>query len=220
MDSVSDRVSSGVPDVDELLGGLILGDNVVWVVEDTEVVRHLEDALVREVLSRGEACFYVSAGADPDRLRTRFGPGVTILDARPRGPHGDAAALETAIIEGASNNPPGYVVIDGLVRFGRPVGVAQGGHLLQPRLPPPVRLGGGGLLASSAHRAGSVVYRAGDERDPVRAGGGQRPFSGSQGGGPAGRVAGPRAPTGSRRRHHPPRHPEVVVDAEAGAYWR
>ncbi len=125
MDSVSDRVSSGVPDVDELLGGLILGDNVVWVVEDADVVRHLEDALVREVLSRGEACLYVSAGADPDRLRTRFGPGVTILDARPRGPHGDAAALETAIIEGARNNPPGYVVIDGLVRFAHRWGSAK-----------------------------------------------------------------------------------------------
>ncbi len=123
MDAMSDRVTSGVPDVDALLGGLILGDNVVWVVEDTNVVRRLEDALVNAVRARGEACFYVSN--DPARQQARFPPGVTILDARARGPYGDAAVLETAIVEGARSNPPGYVVIDGLVQFARRWGSAK-----------------------------------------------------------------------------------------------
>lgn len=125
MELAGDRVSSGVPDMDELLGGLILGDNVVWVVEDNNVVRRLEDALVREVLSRGERCFYVSAASEPTRVQARFGSGVTVLDARARGPYGDAAALETAIIEGARSNPPGYVVIDGLVRLASRWGSAK-----------------------------------------------------------------------------------------------
>ncbi|HWI02898.1 MAG TPA: helix-turn-helix domain-containing protein, partial [Acidimicrobiales bacterium] len=125
MNEVGDRVSSGVPDVDALLGGLILGDNVVWVAEDVNAVRHLEDALIREVLSRGERCFYVSAAGDPARVQARFGPGLTVLDARARGPYGDAGVLETAIIEGARSNPPGYVVIDGLVRFAQRWGPAK-----------------------------------------------------------------------------------------------
>jgi transcriptional regulator with XRE-family HTH domain len=125
MDVSGDRVTSGVPDVDALLGGLILGDNVVWVVEDNNVVRHLEDALISEVLARGENCFYVSAGPEPAKQQARFGPGVTILDARARAPYGDAAVLETAIIEGARSHPPGYVVIDGLVQFARRWGPAK-----------------------------------------------------------------------------------------------
>jgi transcriptional regulator with XRE-family HTH domain len=120
-----DRVPSGVPDVDALLGGLILGDNVVWVLDDADVVRRLEDAMLAEAMARGEGCFYVTAGPDPARLRARLGSGVTVLDARARGPFGDAAVLETAIIEGARSRPPGYVVVDGLVQFSRRWGPAK-----------------------------------------------------------------------------------------------
>lgn len=125
IDGSGDRVPSGVPDIDALLGGLLLGDNVVWVLDQTDVVRHLEDALLAEVTSRGESCLYVSAGQDPVRLRARLAPGVTVLDARPRGPYGDAAVLETAIIESARSHPPGYVVVDGLALFARRWGTAK-----------------------------------------------------------------------------------------------
>jgi transcriptional regulator with XRE-family HTH domain len=121
----TDRVPSGVPDVDDLLGGLILGDNVVWVLDDVDVVRRLEDAMLGEAVARGEGCFYVSAAGDPAKLAARLGPGVTVLDARPRGRYGDAAVLETAIIEGARSRPPGYVVVDGLQEFSRRWGAAK-----------------------------------------------------------------------------------------------
>lgn len=114
-----ERVPSGVADLDGLLGGLILGDNVVWVLDDNEVVRHVEDAMLSEAVSRGEGCFYVTAAGDPARVQARLGPGVTVLDARARGPYGDAAVLETAVIEGARSKPPGYVVVDGLLPFAR-----------------------------------------------------------------------------------------------------
>ena len=112
-------------DLDGLLGGLILGDNVVWVLDDNEVVRHLEDAMLAEAVGRGEGCFYVTATGDPARVEARVGPSVTVLDARPRGPYGDAAVLETAIIEGARSRPPGYVVVDGLLAFARRWGPAK-----------------------------------------------------------------------------------------------
>jgi transcriptional regulator with XRE-family HTH domain len=121
-------VSSGVVDVDALLGGVILGDNVVWILDDTDVVRALEDAMLAAATARGEGCLYVSAGPDPTKLQARLGSGVTVLDARPRGLHGDAARLETAIIEWARGHPPGYVVVDGLGqlarRWGAPKAVA------------------------------------------------------------------------------------------------
>lgn len=125
MDITGDRIPSGVPDIDALLGGLILGDNVVWVLDGTDAVRHIEDALLRAMSARGEGCFYVTAGSDPSRLRARLGAGVTVMDARPRGTYGDAAVLETAIIESARAHPPGYVVIDGLVEFARRWGAAK-----------------------------------------------------------------------------------------------
>ena len=121
----ADRVPTGVADVDDLLGGVILGDNVVWVLDDTDVVGHLEDALLTEASSRGEACFYVSAGPDPARLQARLGPDVSVLDARARGPFAQPAVLERAIIEGALSKPPGYVVVDGLAQFARRWGPAQ-----------------------------------------------------------------------------------------------
>ena len=125
VEGAGDRVPSGSADVDALLGGLILGDNVVWAIEDGGVVRHLEDALLGTAAAAGEGCFYVTAGPDPARLQDRLGPGVTVLDARPRGPFGDAAVLETAIIESAHSRPPGYVVVDGLAQFARRWGPAK-----------------------------------------------------------------------------------------------
>ena len=125
LDQPGDRVPSGVPDLDALLGGLILGDNVVWVLDDTTVVAHLEDALLSEASTRGEGCFYVSAAPDAGRLHARLGSSVTVLDARPRGPYAQAGALETAIIEGVRANPPGFVVVDGLVQFARRWGAAK-----------------------------------------------------------------------------------------------
>ena len=121
----SDRVPSGVADIDDLLGGLILGDNVVWVLDNADVVGHLEHAMLRAALDRGQGCFYVSASGDPAKLAARLGPGITVMDARPRGAYGDAAVLETAIIEGARAKPPGYVVVDGLKEFARRWGTAK-----------------------------------------------------------------------------------------------
>jgi transcriptional regulator with XRE-family HTH domain len=125
MADMENRVSSGIPDVDALLGGLILGDNVVWVLEKAAVARQLEDPMLAEAAGRGEGCFYVSAYPNQPQLQARLGAGVTVLDARPRGAYGDAAALETAIIEGARSHPPGYVVVDGLSQFARRWGPAR-----------------------------------------------------------------------------------------------
>jgi transcriptional regulator with XRE-family HTH domain len=66
-----------------------------------------------------------AASSDPQRLRQRLDPAVTILDARPRGAHSDPGALERAIIEGSGGTPPGCVVVDSLDRFARRWGPAR-----------------------------------------------------------------------------------------------
>lgn len=113
-----ERLTSGVPDLDDLLDGLILGDNVVWVSDDEEAVTCLEDALLAEALRRRQPCFYVTAG-DAAALRARLDPDVTILDAGPRGPYNDPGVLATTIIEGGRGSPPGCVVVDDLGTFTR-----------------------------------------------------------------------------------------------------
>ena len=115
----SERLHSGVPDLDELLDGLILGDNIVWVVESADVISRLEDALLSEALARGQPCLYVTVSTAPDRLGPRLDPAVIVLDARARGPFADPAALEMAILEGAGGTPPGCVVVDSLGRLAR-----------------------------------------------------------------------------------------------------
>lgn len=122
------RLSSGVPDLDELMDGLFLGDNVVWVVDgaaDGRVVQQLEDGMLAEARRRGQACAYVTTRADPARLRPRLDPSVTVLDARSRGRHASPNVLETAIVEGARGTPPGCVVIDGLDVLARRWGAAR-----------------------------------------------------------------------------------------------
>lgn len=119
-----DRLTSGIPDLDALMDGLILGDNVVWVVDSADIAVRLEDPLLTEALRRGQRCIYVTA-ADPTRLQSRLDPAVTVFDARPRGPYADPARLEAAIIEAASGTPPGCVVVEGLERFARRWGPAR-----------------------------------------------------------------------------------------------
>ena len=114
-----DRVTSGVADLDALLDGLMLGDNVVWVVEATDVVTVLEDALLVEAVRRGQPCMYISANGEVASLRRRLPSEVQILDCRPGKPHSDPGALETKIVEGARGPAPACVVVDDLGTLAR-----------------------------------------------------------------------------------------------------
>ena len=53
------RTSSGMPDLDDFLGGLLGGDNVVWVTASHAVVA-IERAFLAEGLREGEPCTYVT----------------------------------------------------------------------------------------------------------------------------------------------------------------
>ena len=113
-----ERVSSGVGDIDELLGALIPGDNIVWVSDYQELLARLETAFVQEGARSGVPCWYVTTEASPGELGRRFGSGTTVLDARPNGKFADPVLLEQTLVE-AARESPGRVAVDGLHVFAR-----------------------------------------------------------------------------------------------------
>ncbi len=110
------RCSSGVPDLDVLLGGLIAGDNMVWVSGDADLLDQIERAFVEEGSRRGEPCLYLSASAPTARVHARVGSHCAVVDARPRSRLGDPVALEQALVEAATAAPT-RMVLDGLDAF-------------------------------------------------------------------------------------------------------
>lgn len=113
-----ERVSSGVEDLDTLLGGLIPGDNIVWSSDHQLLLARLEDRFIDEGRRIGVPCCYVTTGESPRQLQRRLGPGVVVLDARPAGKFADPALLEQTLVASAQETP-GRVVIDGLHVFVR-----------------------------------------------------------------------------------------------------
>ena len=110
------RCSTGVPDLDVLLGGLIAGDNMVWVSSDTDLLDHIERAFVEEGSHRGEPCLYVSALAPKAKVQARVGTHCDVVDARPRSRLGDPVTLEQTLVEAATAAPT-RIVLDGLDAF-------------------------------------------------------------------------------------------------------
>jgi transcriptional regulator with XRE-family HTH domain len=109
-----DRVTSGITGIDTLLGGLIPGDNVVWASDDPALFGVVEAAFVRSATARKLPCVYVTASRRPSLVEREVGDDVVVLDARPRGDHGDAVALEERLVALARRAPSTCVIVDGL----------------------------------------------------------------------------------------------------------
>jgi transcriptional regulator with XRE-family HTH domain len=113
-----DRCSTGVPDLDVLLGGLIAGDNMVWVSGEAGLLDHIERAFVEEGRRLGEPCLYVSTEAPKAKVHARVGAHCMVVDARPQARLTDAVALEQTLVKAAATAPT-RIVLDGLDAFAR-----------------------------------------------------------------------------------------------------
>lgn len=116
------RISSGVPDLDHLMTGLIPGDNVVWVESgagDGGATARVEEAFLEATGRLGLPRAYVTTSRRPDLVRERVGPGVLVLDARPRQSHAAPDVLEQVLMEVCAAAAPACVVIDGLDAMAR-----------------------------------------------------------------------------------------------------
>jgi transcriptional regulator with XRE-family HTH domain len=116
-----DRESSGIQDLDVLLGGLIAGDNVVWVGDDEHLLGRIEQAFLEEGRRRGVPCQYVTTERSPSEMAERLGEDVVVLDARPRGRVADPVVLEQTLVQ-AAIEAPGRVVVDALDTYVRRLG--------------------------------------------------------------------------------------------------
>lgn len=110
-----ERVSSGIEDLDTVLGGLMPGDNVVWSGGD-EALHHLLQERLLAADPTAPARVFVTTDEDPARVRRRVGD-VEILDARRGKPYTDVVALERAVLERGA--PGARLVIDNLDAFVR-----------------------------------------------------------------------------------------------------
>jgi transcriptional regulator with XRE-family HTH domain len=119
-----ESTSSGVPQLDDLLGGLLPGDNVVWVTSGEHAVAAIERVFIAEGINQGDPCSYVTTERTPARIRSELGSAVDVLDARPGRPLADPTALELRILEDARRRP-GRIVVDSLDAFVRRLGRAR-----------------------------------------------------------------------------------------------
>ncbi len=112
------RTSSGIADLDDLLGGLLTGDNVVWVTASQGVIGAIEREFLVEGLRNGEPCSYVTTETAPSKLRADLGDALRVLDARPGRALADPTDLEQRILHEA-RRAPGRIVVDSLDTFVR-----------------------------------------------------------------------------------------------------
>lgn len=113
-----DRRSSGLAALDTLLGGLIMGDNMVWVSSDADLLDQIERGFFDEGARQGEPCLYVSASVPKAKVHERVGPHCAVLDARPQSRMADPMLLEQTLVK-AATEAPGRMVLDGLDDFAR-----------------------------------------------------------------------------------------------------
>lgn len=91
--SLDPRFGSGVPDLDDLLDGLMSGDNVVWVGDDPSAHDLIEQRFL-SIDDGGPRALYLLDGEPGD-----LPAGVTVMDARPGRDLADPVVLERSIAE-------------------------------------------------------------------------------------------------------------------------
>jgi transcriptional regulator with XRE-family HTH domain len=121
--SAPDRIPSGLGDLDEILGGLLAGDNVAWVCGDPSLCAQVERSMLA-ARPAGQPALYVSASSSETDIRAGFGEGLTVIDSRQGSPYAEPVMLEQAIVMAAKSGA-NRIVIDGLEVFTRRWGVEK-----------------------------------------------------------------------------------------------
>lgn len=109
-------ITTGFATLDTALGGLITGDNVVWVCDDVDWYRALAEGFVGAATApAGGRCLYVDFGGGS----LHEGAHVERLDARPGSPLRLASALADELERRVRAHPPAALVLDPLAGAGR-----------------------------------------------------------------------------------------------------
>ena len=105
-----DRVGTGFDGLDAALGGLVTGDNVVWICDDADLYRSLAMGLVRSATRPRRRAVVVSF-----RAGAPFGiQGATTIDATARSEFASAGPLVDAIDRHVRSRAPTCLIVDDL----------------------------------------------------------------------------------------------------------
>ena len=116
---------SGVADLDEVLGGLLAGDNVVWVTDQQELFNRVE-ALLLSVTPDTERALHVTgrkAGRDVSK-RLSLGERVEVIEAPSGSTLSNPLMLEQKITTDVRNGAT-RVIVDDIAPFARQWGLDQ-----------------------------------------------------------------------------------------------
>jgi transcriptional regulator with XRE-family HTH domain len=102
-------METGFATIDAALGGLITGDNVVWICDSTRVYDLLCDGFSSSARTRGQHCLHVGFGG-PRRLHE----AVDYLDAGPSGADNRPSTLADELDRRFQSNAPDCIVVDEL----------------------------------------------------------------------------------------------------------
>ncbi|MEX2627789.1 MAG: helix-turn-helix domain-containing protein [Ilumatobacteraceae bacterium] len=115
-------IGTGTPSIDALLGGLIPGDNVVWVGDSTEVWEVVAARFLSASANVRPTLFVACTAAD---VRRPLPDGIDRLDAPTASPRGAPGPLADALEEYVLANPTCAVVIPGFGTLTKRWGAAQ-----------------------------------------------------------------------------------------------
>lgn len=110
-------MSTGSAELDAAIGGLIDGDNVVWVAERDDRHLHVERSFLAEALRRGRTAVYVATGHDVVDLAVP--DGVDLVDATATSALAPAALLADELDRRISERRGVCVVIEDLGALAR-----------------------------------------------------------------------------------------------------
>ena len=77
------ELSTGIIDLDNLLQGLLAGDNIVWQIDDLQDYSFFAERFAREAVARNLECIYFRFGSHPPILPAMPGVGVVNIDPAP-----------------------------------------------------------------------------------------------------------------------------------------
>lgn len=116
-----ERIRSGIEDLDQILGGLLAGDNVVWVTDERLLFDLAETAMLRATPS-DERAVHVTSRETGAEVAARFGDALKVVDARSGSRLSDPVLLEETLVSEARNGAT-RVVVDGLAPLARQWGL-------------------------------------------------------------------------------------------------
>jgi transcriptional regulator with XRE-family HTH domain len=119
-----EAATTGIRGLDEALGGLLWGDNIVLEADDATAHEPFY-AAVAESVDRYDSAVYVAVAREPDEVRGRF-PTLDVLDARPQSALARPGALVQALRRTCTPDGRDLVLFDPLeamtARWGAEIG--------------------------------------------------------------------------------------------------